>query len=137
LSKYSQLEKVHFRGHVNDVAAIWALNHLLVLPSRFEGLPLALVEAMWCGRPSIVTDVGGNAELCRDGETGFVAAAPVAGLFEQTMEEAWDHRAEWRKMGEAARWRAEQMLTKDPVGHFSRRLISLAADGSSPRSSSE
>ena len=129
LAGYLHLEKVQFRGHVNDVAAIWALNHLLVLPSRYEGRPLGLVEAMWSGRPSVVTDVGGNAELCVHGETGFVAAAPVAGIFEQTMERAWDRRAEWRKMGEAARLRAEQMLTRDPIGHFSRRLISCAGAG--------
>jgi len=129
LAKCLQLEKVHFRGQVDDIAAIWALNHLLVLPSRLEGRPLVLVEAMWCGRPAVVTDVGGNAELCMHGETGFVAAAPVVDILEQTMEDAWDHRTEWRKMGKAARLRAEQMLTRDPVGHFSGRLISCAGDG--------
>ena len=45
------LESVRFHGQLADLRAIWAANHLLVLPSRVEGLPLALVEAMWCGRP--------------------------------------------------------------------------------------
>jgi len=42
LATYLQLEKVHFRGHVTDINQVWADNHLLVLPSRYEGLPLAL-----------------------------------------------------------------------------------------------
>ena len=70
-----QLKNVHFRGHVNDIRAIWEQNHLLVLPSRYEGLPLALVEAMWCGRPAVVTDVGGNAELCVGKRNGICRAS--------------------------------------------------------------
>lgn len=121
-----QLQNVHFRDHVSDVKAIWEENHLLVLPSRYEGLPLVLVEAMWCARPSLVTDIGGNAELCVDGETGFVAAAPTVNLFDQALERAWNHRHEWQKMGNAARARVEQLIPKDPIGDFCRQLTESA-----------
>jgi glycosyltransferase involved in cell wall biosynthesis len=122
LASSLQLKNVRFRGHVANVQAIWEENHLLVLPSRFEGLPLALVEAMWCARPATVTDVGGNAEMCVDGETGFVATAPAVGLMEQTLERAWNRRHEWESMGKAARARAEQFIPKDPIGNFCRQL---------------
>ena len=69
------LEKVTYGGFTEDVESIWASHHALVLPSRSEGLPLVVVEAMLCGRPAIVTDVAGNAELIQDGVSGFVAAA--------------------------------------------------------------
>ncbi len=118
-----ELKNVHFRGHVNDVKGIWEKNQLLVLPSRYEGLPLALVEAMWCGRPAVVTDIGGNAELCLEGKTGFVAAAPVMGLFEDALERAWGLRYNWSEMGSAARIRAEQVIPRDPVGLFCNRLM--------------
>jgi glycosyltransferase involved in cell wall biosynthesis len=117
-----QLNNVHFRGHVSDVAAIWEQNHLLVLPSRYEGLPLALVEAMWCKRPAVVTDVGGNAELCVDGETGFVAPAATLASFSAALERAWQRRTEWPQLGEAARTRAESRIPLDPVGLFCERL---------------
>ena len=52
--------RIEFAGHLDDVRAIWADNHLQVLASRSEGTPLSLVESMLCGRPAVVTDVGGT-----------------------------------------------------------------------------
>jgi glycosyltransferase involved in cell wall biosynthesis len=121
-----KLKNVHFRGHVNDIRAVWGQNHLLVLPSRYEGLPLALVEAMWCARPAVVTDVGGNAELCVDDETGFVAPAATVSSLAETLERAWEQRTEWPHMGQAARTRAEQQVPRDPIVLFCQRLKACA-----------
>jgi glycosyltransferase involved in cell wall biosynthesis len=100
---YAIAEHVEFCGHVNDVRSIWEVNHLLVLPSRSEGTPLALVEAMLCGRPAVVTDVGGNAEWIDDGQTGFVAESATARSFGAALERAWLANAEWQKMGSKGR----------------------------------
>ncbi len=126
LARSLQAKNIHFRGHVADVRQIWAENHLLVLPSRYEGLPLALVEAMWCARPAVVTDIGGSAEICVDGETGFVAAAPAVGLLESTLERAWERRNEWQAMGAKARAHVEKIVPKDPVGEFCQQLTACA-----------
>jgi glycosyltransferase involved in cell wall biosynthesis len=127
LANMLQLDHVHFRGHVADVKEVWEQNHLLVLPSRYEGLPLALVESMWCGRPAVVTEVAGNTEVCVDNETGFVAPAPTVPLLADTLQRAWDRREEWQSMGQAARARAESMIPKDPIALFAERLRSCAA----------
>lgn len=126
IAEMLQVKNVHFCGHVNDVRAIWERNHLLVLLSRYEGLPLALVEAMWCGRPAVVTDVAGNAELCVDNETGFVAPSATLSSFAHTLQRAWDARTEWPRLGAAARARAESQIPKDPVGLFCTRLQACA-----------
>jgi hypothetical protein len=47
------------------------------MASRFEGLPLALAEAMTLGRPAVVTYVSDCTILLRDGIDGFVAASPT------------------------------------------------------------
>ena len=92
-------DRVRFEGQVEDVASVWATHHALVLPSRYEGLPLALVEAMLCARPAIATDVAGNAECVEDGATGFLAEAATEFHFELAMERAWQQRFRWQEMG--------------------------------------
>lgn len=116
------LANVKFRGYSSDISEVWKNNNLLVLPSRCEGLPLALVEAMWCARPALVTDIGGNAEMCVDSETGFVAEAPNIDLLDLALERAWERRSEWERMGGAARLRAERLIPRDPVAQFCERL---------------
>lgn len=122
-----RVNNVHFRGHVTDIRTAWEHNHILVLPSRYEGLPLALVEAMWCERPAVVTDVGGNAELCVDNETGFIAPAATVSSFGGALEQAWARRKEWAQMGQAARVRVERQVPKDPIGQFCERLKNCLA----------
>jgi glycosyltransferase involved in cell wall biosynthesis len=117
------LKKVRFRGHSGDVGGIWEQNHLLVLPSRYEGTPLALIEAMWCGRPAVVTDVGGSAEWCLEGQTGFVAPAPSVAVLADALERAWARREDWQALGEAARLRAKELLPEDPVGLFCQQIL--------------
>jgi L-malate glycosyltransferase len=91
--------RIGFAGHQSDVRAIWAEEQILVMFSRAEGTPLALVEAMLCGRPAIVSDVGGNQEWVTEAQTGFVAEAPVIGLARAAMERAWCARESWKAMG--------------------------------------
>jgi glycosyltransferase involved in cell wall biosynthesis len=126
LKEMHGLSNVIFAGHENDVEKIWARNHALVLPSRFEGLPLVIVEAMLCGRPVITTDIAGNAEYLEAGVTGFVAQAPTVGLLDDAMERAWARRNDWKSIGLAARESIVEKLPKDPIQVFADKLMEIA-----------
>jgi glycosyltransferase involved in cell wall biosynthesis len=117
------VENVRFHGRVSDIGRIWAENHALVLPSRYEGLPLVIVEAMLCARPVITTNVAGNAEYLTDGVNGFVAAAPVVSLLDEAMERAWTARGEWERMGREARNAVLGFLPDDPYAAFESCLM--------------
>jgi glycosyltransferase involved in cell wall biosynthesis len=119
-------KQVQFQGHIEDVSSIWKKNHALILPSRYEGLPLAIAEAMLCGRPVITTDVAGNTELVRDGVNGFVAPAAALSLMDDALERAWVRRSEWKEIGLQARQDALKSVPADPIGEFSRKLLDLA-----------
>jgi glycosyltransferase involved in cell wall biosynthesis len=126
LAQRLRLANVEFKGHVADVEQIWRENHALVLPSRYEGTPLAVVEAMFCERPCIVTDVAGNAEVVEHGISGFVACGTTVNLFDRALEDAWQRREEWQEMGAMARQRVASMIPGDPAGDFSDLLIRVS-----------
>jgi len=95
--------RVTFHGFTNDIRSdIWAKNHILVMPSYYEGMPISLVEAMLSGRTAVATDVGGNAEIIEDGVTGFISYGVNRGAFDKALETAWQQKDEWKEMGEKA-----------------------------------
>jgi glycosyltransferase involved in cell wall biosynthesis len=120
------VRNVSFEGHTDDVQGIWKNHHALVLPSRSEGLPLSLVEAMMCGRPAIVTKVGGNAEVVEDRVTGFLAA-PSEDSIDAALEEAWGRRGELREMGLAAAHRIRTLVPANPAAEFADALLEIAS----------
>lgn len=123
LAAYCGTHKVQFKGEEAEVAAIWKENHLLVLPSRYEGMPLSLIEAMYCGRPAVVTDVAGHGELIEEGVNGFIAEAPTQKLFSQALERAWDRKMDWSDMGAKTKSCIQDLYTADPVKVFIEKLL--------------
>lgn len=111
-------DRVNFGGFVDNVSDVWRDHHVLVMPSRVEGLPLAVMEAMVCGRPAVVTDESGTAEPVDDGETGFVAIAAKKEPLGDAMEEMWQSRDLLEQMGMLAAERAKTFIGPDPVKSF-------------------
>lgn len=64
--------RTRFAGARRDLGDLLHAMDLFVLPSRWEGLPLALVLAMGAGLPVVASRVGGIPEVVRDGETGLL-----------------------------------------------------------------
>ncbi len=81
---------------------------------------------MSCGRPAVVTNVGGSAELCEDDVTGFLAAAPVVACMAEALERAWARRADWEQMGRAGREQILQIVAQDPVTEFFKILLAIS-----------
>ncbi len=117
-----QLKLGGFKEKVED---IWAENHALLLPSRYEGAPLVVIEAMLCNRVSISTDIGRNRELIDEGETGFIADGAISRLLDETLEKAWAEREKWQDMGQLAGQHIRQRYPQDPIREFADRIKSI------------
>ncbi|MCC6558627.1 MAG: glycosyltransferase family 4 protein [Polyangiaceae bacterium] len=72
-------ERVTFLGFRKDVPDLLMAADFFVLPSRDEGLPLAVLEAMARSLPVVVTPVGGVPEVVKDGEHGFLVPVDDVG----------------------------------------------------------
>lgn len=66
--------RVRITGWTERVRHFLSQGDIFVLPSRSEGFPLAIVEAMLAGLPVVASGVGGVPESVRDGETGLLVA---------------------------------------------------------------
>ncbi|MDQ4131531.1 MAG: glycosyltransferase [Actinomycetota bacterium] len=65
-------DRVHITGWTDRVRDFLSQADIFVLPSRSEGFPLAIVEAMLAGLPVVASGVGGVPEAVRDGATGLL-----------------------------------------------------------------
>lgn len=95
-------QSVMFLGTRHDIAAVLASMDIAVLTSTSESLSNVILESMAAGKPVVATQVGGNAELVRDGETGFLIPTNdderLAGAIEHLLERPalrleWGRRA--------------------------------------------
>jgi glycosyltransferase involved in cell wall biosynthesis len=126
IALHGQQKQVFLHGYTQNVDAIWRDHHALVLPSRFEGNALAMIEAMLCGRMPIVTNVGRVAELVDDNENGFVAPAATIELLDDALERAWQRRDQWQAMGARAAQTIRERHSLQPAEDFAESLLNAA-----------
>ncbi|MFO0952930.1 MAG: glycosyltransferase [Isosphaeraceae bacterium] len=103
--------RVHWLGHRSDVPALLAASDLLILPSLWEGMPNAVLEAMAARRPVVATAVEGTTDLVVPGETGWLVPPGDADALESALTEALADLERLRQFGEAGRARVEAHFT--------------------------
>jgi glycosyltransferase involved in cell wall biosynthesis len=122
-------DAVVFAGAVDGVMGILPACDLFVLPSLWEGLPLAVVEAMGVGLPVIATDVAGTPEAVESGRTGLLVPPGDPGaLADAVLALHDDEELRGRLAGEGRRRAREEFgidavvdRYEEALGRWSRR----------------
>jgi glycosyltransferase involved in cell wall biosynthesis len=130
--RYGLEDCVHFAGLWRDMPALYGELDMLVCCSHTEAMPLALLEAMACGLPTVATRVGGVPDIVEHGHTGWLVGAgdfdDIGRCCALLLADA-DLR---RRMGARARERATQRLglaaSIDRVGALFERLARPLSD---------
>ena len=85
-------DRVRFLGFVADTALLYPAADMLLLTSRYEGLPITVLEAMACGVPIVASDLDGMREVLRDGDTAALVPAGDAAAFVAHVEQLMTNR---------------------------------------------
>jgi glycosyltransferase involved in cell wall biosynthesis len=118
---------VHRTGVLEDTLQVYSSMDVLCLPSRVEGMPTAVLEAMACGVPVAAMAVGGVAEIIEVGTTGYLSASgDWAGLGDAVIK-LFSNPERKNLMGQAARSRVEKLFdlrqTVQLTANLFRRLV--------------
>lgn len=118
-------EMVRFLGVRADVSALMAAADAYVLSSAWEGLPVVLLEASASCLPIVCTDVGGNREIVRDGETGYVVPPNNSDKLAEAMAMVMDSPSDQRAtLGRQARAHADATFSLQGVAARWERIYS-------------
>jgi glycosyltransferase involved in cell wall biosynthesis len=108
-------DSVKFLGFRKDVLNLLEHTGISILSSTAEGLSITILEAMASGLPVVATDVGGNPELVKDGETGLLVPAKSAEAMAEALLKLVRQPSLARELGQAGRRRIEN--------HFDLRVV--------------
>ena len=115
LEPLARANGVTLLGARSDVLELIAAAGAVCLPSEAEAMPMSLLEAMALGRPVIATDVGGNAELVRHGETGYLLPPGDGAAITRAIIELAADRARAEEMGAAGRRLQRERFTGEQM----------------------
>lgn len=104
-------DRVAFLGHRPDVPALLGAADLVVLPSLYEGMPLALLEAMAAAKPVVASAIPGNDEAIRDGETGLLVPPRDPDALAAAIRTLLGDPRRAGRLGAAARARVEERFS--------------------------
>jgi glycosyltransferase involved in cell wall biosynthesis len=100
-------EHIHFLGIRNDVPDVLAVADLFVLSSLWEGLSIALLEAMASSKPIVATAVSGTTQVMTHGETGLMVPPRDSRALADAIIQLLSDRAQARAIGQAAKQHIE------------------------------
>jgi glycosyltransferase involved in cell wall biosynthesis len=106
---------IEYLGHVSDIRTAYAECSVFVLPSYREGMPVAVMEAMACGRPVVTTDVAGCKETVIHGVNGLIVQPKNTGELISAIELFIAHPDIIASMGSESRRMAEMRFDQDKI----------------------
>lgn len=124
VKRHGMESEVRFLGFVTDAVAFLAASDIFVVPSLYEGLGVAALEAMAAAKPVIASRVGGLTESVVDGQTGLLVPAADSDALAAAIEKLVKDSALAVAMGQEGRKRAidyftlEQMARKNEEYYY-------------------
>jgi len=111
IAEYGLSSRVHLPGLSADVLPYYCAFDAFFMSSDFEGLPVALLEAMACEVPAVVTDAGGIGEVIRDPQEGLVASVGDVDQLTSHLRALASDRERAQEIGRQGRRRVQEAFS--------------------------
>jgi glycosyltransferase involved in cell wall biosynthesis len=115
-------DRFHLLGWRDDVHQLLPLADAMVLPSRWEGMPLVLLESQACGVPVIASDIAGNRDCVVDGKDGYLVPLAETGGFSRRLRELLSNVERRQCLGRTAR---EKIISEFTIERRTARIVQL------------
>lgn len=129
--KTHKLEQhVTFTGYTESVDEYLKASDCFILPSRSEGFPISLIEAMACSLPCVSTNIGGITDIVTNGEDGVQIEPDNARALECAILNLFSNKEQGEKMGANARMKVEKQFSIQTVTAIHSKIFACLLDSS-------
>jgi glycosyltransferase involved in cell wall biosynthesis len=122
-------DAIDFLGPRTDVENVYRSARVFILTSRHEALSVAMTEAMACGLPPVVTDVGDVRDLVQNGKNGLLVSVGEIGEFVSAVNGLLSDEPRYKATAEAARSSVVERQGVKQLSRVYRKLLVGADDG--------
>ncbi len=113
IAKRKLTEHVFLAGWVSDIISLFSRASILVITSLWEGLPLAVIEALTSGVPVVATDTGGISDILANNENGIIIKCKDVKAIARAVLAVLDNYGQWHELVMAARERLDLTYWSD------------------------
>lgn len=117
-------QNVHFLGYRTDVVDICSQADVYVMPSKREGLPVASLEAMYCGLPLVTSNIRGLTDVMENGISGYMCRPEDVKGFAKGIKKLKANPEMRKKMG----LRNQETVKKYCIEETKKEVLKLFAD---------
>jgi len=122
IKRLKQSDNIIILGWRDDVPSLLGAIDILALPSRWEGLPLTILEALSCGVPVVASDIPGNRDAISEGSDGLLAIDNDADSLADQIERLLKNSRLRKSYGEAGR---EKIIQKFQLDGSIKKIVKL------------
>lgn len=119
IKEYESRNNVHFLGKRGDIPKLLKISDIFVLPTLFEGMSNAIMEAMASGLPVVSTDIAENRELISTQDTGVLVHTSSSKALGEALEVLIDNSKIRRSLGQNGK---SAISTKYDINHTTSKL---------------
>jgi glycosyltransferase involved in cell wall biosynthesis len=130
IQRHQVADRVSTVGVREDVENLLAAADVFAMPSTWEGMPLALAEAMMAGLPSVVSNVGGMPEMVEENQSGFIVPELAPSAFAAPLASLVDSADLRKRMGQHAAMVAAKLFS---VEAMTDRYVRIYSGAYTPR----